>query len=256
MNRRKPPLAKLLFLFVFTFGPVLELVGQTPAERREEMKEWINLQKIISEESSGWKVEKAVVEDMIRVLEMEKNDLEERIEAGKSAVTTADTKRTELESERDLLRSATESLSEALPGIEASVRTLYASFPDPLKDTVAQLHNRIPVPGTPTRLSLAERLQSVVGILSQADKFNSVVTEVSENRTVGGGNVIVETLYFGLGGAIYSDAAGTTAGILYPTADGWESKETPEHTDAILAAMAVYQNTAEASFVELPVSIK
>lgn len=256
MNRRKSNKSGLLLSSVVALIFSLNLAAQSPAERRDEMKEWINIQKILSEERSEWKVEKAVVEDMVRVLEQENDDLSERIELGKSAVSTADTKRIELEAARDELRAATGSLETALPALEASVKVLYEKFPEPLKDTVSPLYNRLPVAGASTRQSLSERLQTVVGILSQADKFNSVITDVSENRDLDSGSVIVQTIYFGLGGAIYADPAGETAGILVPTPSGWESRETPEHADAILAALDVYASLSEAAFVELPVSIQ
>ena len=134
--------------------------------------------------------------------------------------------------------------------------SLCERFPVPLRETVSPLYNRLPKPGASTRQSLSERLQTVVGILSQADKFNSVITDQSENRELPSGSVIVQTIYFGLGGAIYADPAGETAGILVPTPAGWECRETPEHTDAILAALDVYASLSEAAFVELPVSIQ
>lgn len=256
MKRQKPHRIVLPLFAYLTLFCVLGAQAQTPAERRDEMKEWVHIQKILSSERTEWKVEKAVVEDMLRVLAQEKADLEERIEVGQSVVSTADRKRSELETARDELRAATGALEKALPAIEASVKALVDRFPEPLQQVVSPLYNRLPELGASTRLSLSERLQTVVGILSQADKFNSVITDTSENRTIASGSVIVQTLYFGLGGAIYADPGGETAGVLLPTASGWESKEMPEHAEAIVAALEVYASLSEAAFVELPVSLK
>ena len=66
-------------------------------------------------------------------------------------------------------------------------------------------------------------MQNVVGILSQADKFNTTLTATSESREIEGGKVVeVRTLYWGLATAYYVDASGEYAGIGYTGPDGWE----------------------------------
>lgn len=234
----------------------LSLTGQDPDAARAEITEWIGIQKTLSKERAEWSVEQAVIEDMIRVLEQEQEDLQSRIELGREAVSAADEERAELEDERESLRAATGTVESLLPAIEESIRGLHDRFPPPLQDTVAQLYNRLRDPAATEQLSLSQRLMAIVGILSQADKFNSVVTEVSENRTIGGQNVIVRILYFGTGGAIYADPEGAVAGFLYPTADGWVEEQTPDQAGAILAAMDVYANRSEAEFVNIPVNLQ
>lgn len=243
------------FLILIAIG-VKSVIAETPDELRAIFKEWVAVKKITSEEASEWKVEKAVIADMLKVLEQEEVDLTERIEENESFLSTADEKRTNLEDQRGALLQASSTLEESLPGLESQVRALYARFPEPLQQTVQPLYNRIPTEEEPGNLPSSQRLQSIVGILSQADKFNSGVTVITELRESDGATVEVKTLYFGLGGAIYADASGASAGYGVPNAEGWEWIESEENRADIVNAIEVYQGINEAGFTPVPVQIK
>ena len=234
---------------------VKSLNGQTPEEVRSALKEWVDVKKITSEEASEWKVEKAVIEDMLQVLEQEEVDLKQKIEDSQSFLSTADEKRSTLEDERAELVTASGELTEFLDHLEQSVKTLYAKFPEPLQETLEPLYSRIPGDDDAKKPALALRLQSVIGILSQADKFNSNLSLEIEIRQIEGSTVEVKTLYFGLAGAVYAEANGGSGGYGLPAADGWTWIDAPEDLSGIIETIQVYEGSKEATFTNIPVKL-
>lgn len=225
-------------------------------EARSSVSEWVEVEKLISEESSDWEAEKEIIADMISLLKREQASLVERIELAKSATSEADKKRASLLTERDEFIAAMDHLGSYITKLEAKIVELHSKFPPPLQEEVSVSFNRIPAEGTESRLSVSQRLQTLVVVLSQADKFNGGVQVVSKIQELESGPTEVDILYFGLGGAFFQDKTGSYAGVGYPGASEWEWKETPEQADAISDLFAVYQGSTEAKFVNLPVTIK
>jgi hypothetical protein len=97
---------------------------------------------------------------------------------------------------------------------------------------------------------------NVLGVLSQADKWNSTASFVAETRAVGDQKLQVRTLYWGLGQAFYVDAQGRVAGVGRPGPDGWEFSDDTELADQTRRLLDIYQGNVDLiEFVELPVEI-
>ncbi|MDP4880188.1 MAG: DUF3450 domain-containing protein, partial [Opitutales bacterium] len=126
-------------------------------------------------------------------------------------------------------------------------------LPAPLVNKIKPLIRRLPDDPANTELSLGERVQNIVGILSQADKFNTTITMTSESRTIDGGKTIeVRTLYWGLAAAYYVDASGEYAGIGKPSKDGWEWPQIKDAGPQIKKLLDVYEGSEDIQFVEVP----
>lgn len=225
-------------------------------EARSAVSEWVAVEKLISEERSDWNAEREIVADMIALLKQEKESLVERIKLAEAATSEADVKRSALTEQREEFIEAMDFLGGHVSKLEQKITELHGKFPPPLQEEVSISFNRIPEAGVESRLSISQRLQTIVVVLSQADKFNGGVQVVSKIQELDSGPAEVEILYFGLGGAFFQDKTGKYTGVGYPGSDGWEWKETPESADAISDLFSVYQGTTEAKFVRLPVSIK
>lgn len=235
---------------VFCFGaPDLD-------EARNLVSEWVGVEKLISEERTSWAAEKEIVADMISLLKQEKETLQERIELAKAATSDADEKRSSLIEEREEYIEAMDFLGEKITDIESKIVSLHSKFPPPLQEEVSVSFNRIPKSGEKSRLSVSQRLQTIVVVLSQADKFNGGVQLVSKIQELKSGPAEVDILYFGLGGAFFQDKSGKFAGVGYPGETEWVWEETPEAAAQIVDLFAVYQGTKQAEFVGLPVTIK
>lgn len=249
---RLPP----LLLLAATLGAPLLPAQDAATETRETFREWLRTEKQISQEQSAWKAEKEILADRIALLETEKEALEERIASAEERMSQAEGKRSDLTAERESALAAMASIRESLPQLEARAKALAATFPPPLREEISKLIQRIPENPENTRLSSAERLQAVIGILSQADKFNSGVSVVAEIRDIGGRQAEVRTVYFGLGGAYFSDDAGSYAGVGIPVADGWEWEVVEGLGPAVTRLLGVYDGGREASFTDLPVHLR
>jgi hypothetical protein len=103
----------------------------------------------------------------------------------------------------------------------------------------------------------AERIQVIVGILNELDKFNNAVNVFSEKRkNPKGEEVSVQTLYVGLGAAYFVNDTADFAGVGSPGANGWEWTVRPELASAVQEAVKMYRNERTAHFVPLPVTIR
>jgi hypothetical protein len=119
------------------------------------------------------------------------------------------------------------------------------------------LLKRIPSDSAAAKAGPVERMQNVVGILSEVDKFNGAISVVSEiRRNPAGAEVQVETLYIGLGHAFFVDKTGDYAGVGVPAADGWQWTPRSELAGRIQKTIAIYNNSLPAAFVSLPVAIQ
>jgi len=231
------------------------LGGKDISDTREALKEWVRIESQISSEVSRWNVEKEILLDQIALLEEEKERLTARIEEARTGLGEVTQRRAALTEERDRIKAVTEGMQEPLVLLEERVRVIYQQFPEPLREETSRLYGRIPEDPGKTSLSVAQRLQAVVGLLNFADKFNTGVQREVEIRSIDGRQMEVETLYFGLAGAFFSDAGGRHAGIGMPGTDGWTWTETPDHADSIARLIAVYNGTREAEFNLVPVEI-
>lgn len=225
-------------------------------EARSLVGEWVAVEKLISQERSDWGAEREIIADMIALLKQEKQTLTERIDLAKAAFSEADVKRSALVAEREEYIEAMTFLGAQVAKLEIRISELHKKFPPPLQEEVSVSYNRIPKPGVDSRLSVSQRLQTIVVLLSQADKFNGGVQVVSKIQDLASGPAEVDILYFGLGGAFFRDKTGQYAGVGYPGTEEWEWKETPESSAAIGDLFDIYQGTAEAEFIRLPVVIK
>jgi len=194
---------------------------------------------------------------MLELLQREKALLEERLDEYESMASGADTERKELVERNEALQAVSQAMRDALPALEKRALALTKSFPEPLTKEITPLINRIPTDPGSAKISPSQRLQSVVGILSQAEKFNSGVSLITEIKTLDDGKTTeVETLYFGLAGAVFSDIPGSYAGVGIPGPEGWQWESRPETSKQVRQLIDIYQNTREATFTEIPVTIR
>ena len=218
---------------------------------------WVTLQESIASEKSDWVLEKEYLQEEIRLLKEEIEALTEKHGrlTNETATIEADLKKIEIQN--DDLEAAAKLVEGRLPEFEKGVRDLNANLPPSLQSTVEMLVNRLPEEGATTQAGASERLQVVVGILSQVDKANgqmSVVTEVKPNSA--GEQVQVRVLYLGLAAAWFVSQDGKFAGYGRPAGGGWEWTEDDALAATITRAIAIHDNTEVASYVELPVSYK
>ena len=227
------------------------------SDTRAVLDKWVETRQIISEERANWRTEKSILGDTVALLKNELERLDASLTDLESSATAADEERVNLTEEKDTLNAASSVITDKLAALETALKRIVNSLPEPLVSKLKPLIRRLPEDPTNTKLSLGERVQNIVGILSQTDKFNTTVTMTSESREIEGGKIVeVRTLYWGLANAYYVDQSGTYAGLGYPTAEGWEWPKVEGTGPEIKRLLDVYEGSEEIQFVTVPAKIK
>ena len=235
----------------------LHLTAQTDLDStRDVLDQWMQTKQITSKEQSDWKLEKSILADTLKLLTSEQTRLAVSLEELKSSATAADEDRSKLTAEKESIAEASAVVEGSINELETQIKRIVKTLPTPLVDKIKPLIRRLPDDSNNTKLSIGQRVQNIVGILSQADKFNTTITQASESRAIDGGKVIeVRTLYWGLSMAYYVDAAGEYAGIGFPGDDGWEWPRIEGAGSQIKQLLDVYEGSEEIQFVEVPARI-
>ena len=247
----------LLGLALGVSATTLQLNAQTNLEStRDVLDQWVQTKQITSKEKSDWRLEQSILADTQKLLSSELKRLDTSLEDLKGSATAADEDRTKLTAEKEAITAASAVVEASIGSLETQMKTIVKTLPEPLVERIKPLIRRLPEDPVNTQLSLGERVQNIVGILSQADKFNTTITQTSESREIDGGKVIeVRTLYWGLAMAYYVDAAGAYAGIGFPGKDGWEWPRIEGAGPQIKQLLDVYEGSEEIQFVEVPARI-
>ncbi|MGF1449904.1 MAG: DUF3450 family protein [Opitutales bacterium] len=250
----------LSLLFCALMPTWLSAQAVSPVDRsRDILKEWVQAKKLISEEASEWAEQRETLESILSLLQTEKAGLKSQIAEAQEGASEADAQRSGLVERREEQKALIAAVEARTIEFERRMLALEKRFPPPLREseTMQRLVLRIPTDPEKVTLSVPERLQTLIGILDQVDKFNLLVTTVRKVQPLPSGEEAeVTAIYFGLGGGYFVDAAGTYAGVLRPGPDGWEAREVDGIADSVLNAIAQIERTATASFVELPVSFE
>jgi hypothetical protein len=229
---------------------------------RDLVSEWNTLRRAIIEEESDWKMELNYLNENLDLLNRQIASIEAKLEETAGVGVETGLEMDALDSQLAQFKSAEAILLERVEALELSVSKSAEKFPEPLAEMVEPLLRRIPELASgeavesrsESRIPLGQRLQNVVGIISLAQKFNTSLTYRGELREMGGEQIQVWTLYWGLAASYSTDKQATSALIGYPTPDGWKYDERPELAADVAKLLSVYDGQEEPVFVPLPMS--
>ena len=251
-----------LFLSLFT-GVITAQDATTPATTeskldpvatRELIGQWVTTERLLTEEKTGWRVEKAHLQELLDLYQKEFKLLDEEIsKAGTSAGLVDDRQQTlkkEIKEYRDGQRILADAMARLLPRIQAILKRL----PQPLLDEISADAD---VLNSPQALEKPrDVLKSTLSVLAASGRFNRSVHVVEETRQSSEGKkMTVDVVYLGLARAFYTSGSGDTAGVGTPARDGWKWQSTPEIADEIRKAIAVYHKESPPQLLKLPISL-
>lgn len=224
---------------------------------REKIQKWVETRQVISKESSDWKVQKESLLSTRELLQQELEGLDSSLADLEGNESAADTKRAELTEEKQNLSAATDSVKAKIADLEIQVKELVKLFPENFVTLIDPILRRIPEdPYKPGKATVATRLPNIVGVVQQAAKYNDTLHFYNETVEVGGKEIQVDVIYWGLAVAYFVDTANTYAGYKYPTKGGWKTQEMNEVAPQIRKLVDIYQGkTTAIEFVEVPVAI-
>lgn len=249
----------LPIVLVVLLGCLTAIAAETPVlnQTRSTLEQWVQTRQLISKTRSDWQADQETLEQTVALYERELKSIDEAM----AKVSTNHTQvAREMQEATALQRLADETLAGArnfATELEARVKQLAPQLPVPLQDILKPLLARLPAdPGT-TKMLAAERLQVLVGVLNELDKFNNAVNLFNEKRrNPQGDEVAVQTVYIGLGAAYFVNEAGDFAGMGSPGATGWEWAIKPEIAGTVQEVVKIYRNERTARFVTLPVAVR
>lgn len=237
--------------------PLFTHAANSLAETRSQLKEWVETKQITSQEKADWRTEEAILTDTETLLSSELERVSSALDELQNTATAADEDRSKLSAKKEQLSTATNVVVSQISTLETEMKAIIPTLPPPLVNKIKPLIRRLPDDPQNTQLSLGERVQNIVGILSQAGKFNTTITATSESREIENGKTVeVRTLYWGLSQAYYVDASAQYAGIGYPTPTGWEWPRIDGAGIDIKRLLDVYEGGEAIQFVDVPARIK
>lgn len=226
-------------------------------QTRSTLEQWVQTRQLISKTRSDWQSDKESIEQTIALYERELKSVEEqmsKVSTNNSQVTKEMTEATALQK----ISNETLDVSRAFAtDFEARVKKLVPQLPSPLQDILKPLLARLPADPANTKMLAAERVQVLVGVLGELDKFNNGVNLFNEKRkNPKGEEVAVQTIYIGLGAAYFVNEAGDFAGSGTSGAGGWEWSVKPEIATAVQEVVKIYRSERTARFVTLPAAVR
>lgn len=217
---------------------------------------WVELRGQIAKERAQLAERKAFLADRIELIRGQIEDTRVATVARREEVDKSKTKREELESENETLKTASASLQELIGPLEARTKELLKRMPAPLVEQVRELSQNIPDDPADTNLSLSKRFGQVVGVLNFIDKFNTDVHVTTETREIMAGTTAqVTALYLGISGAYYVNSAGDRAGRGYSSDEGFVWTPVNDAAAEIQQAVKVL-NGELPQFVQVPIEIR
>lgn len=226
-------------------------------DARTTLEKWVETRQLIAKTKADWQADKEMLAQTAELFEREIKSIEEQRSKLSTDTSQVDKERAETEASLKGARESLESVQQFAVQFEGQLTQLATRLPAPLQESLKPLLNRLPSDPANTRMTAAERLQVIIGILNEIDKFNYAVNIFNERRTNGKGEeVAVDTVYVGLGAGYFVNSTGDLAGVGAPGAKGWEWTLQPELAASVQEVIRIYRNERSARFVPLPVTIR
>jgi len=227
------------------------------AETRNTLEKWVETRQLVSKTKTDWQADKETLEQTIKLFDRELKAVEEQMSKVSTNNVQVEKERLEAEGLQKASSDALNRAKEFATGCEAGIKKLVPQLPVPLQDILKKDLARLPADPANTRMLAAERVQTLVGILNEIDKFNNALNVFSERRkNANGEEVAVQTVYVGLGAGYFVNDSGDFAGTGAPGANGWEWTLKPEVAPTVKEVLKIYRNERTAQFVTLPVAIR
>jgi septal ring factor EnvC (AmiA/AmiB activator) len=224
---------------------------------RSSLEQWVETRQLISKTRSDWQTDKESLEQTVQLYERELKSIEEQMSKVSTNDTQVDKERGQAEASLKTSNEGLDRAREFAATFEGKVSKVVPQLPAPLQETLKPLLARLPADPANTKMAVTERVQVLVGILNEMDKFNNAVNLFSEKRKNDQGEeVAVETVYVGLGAAYFVNDADNFAGLGTPGPNGWEWTTKAELASAVREVVRIYRNERAARFVALPATIR
>ena len=227
-------------------------------EARQHLEKWLETQRLVSKEEQDWRVGKELVQERIDLIRRESDALTEKIAQTKKDSADAAAKVAELKAQNEALKGGMKPLQQDLKQLELRTLAVLPWTPEPVRQRVAPLSQRIPANPAESKLTLSERYQNIIGTLNELNKAARELSVSGEVRKLADGRQVEATVfYIGLSQAYYVNEKSGVAGLgkLGPLGT-WEWEERNSLVAPVSQVLGIYRSEKPAAYVALPVSVK
>ncbi len=225
-------------------------------ETRQLIQEWVETERILSEEKSKWDSDRAMLLELLASLKAESKALDEQLEKSDAEMAAVSKERADLNERKEQAKRTVKLMKEKIEELEETAKSLLTAFPSPLKDRVSQFSDALQDQERLADLSLLKRLENAVTILQEANRFHHSINLERQRLKIDGKTREFHVLYYGFAAAYFVNESATKAGFGKPGSEGWQWQLDNELADEIRKAVAIRNKKAIASFVELPLPRK
>jgi hypothetical protein len=226
------------------------------SEARSAVSQWVEVEKTISDETLAWEEKKQLLERMAAVAEAEIAMIKDQLKEIKDTADMGKARRAELVKQEGVNAGLSAKIKVSLLKLEPQLRTLLPRIPKPLAEKLRPLMERLPKNPEESSIDISARMQSVIGIITEIQRFDRLVTTGEELLTFPSGKTReIYTIHFGLGASYFVTSDGTAGGIGVNTAESWAWESKQELAASIKSAISLANgNFMEPGFLYLPVT--
>jgi len=254
-----------LILFSLFSQPLCAQESKTESNKslRAAIQKWVAVMKETQTVQKDWREQKQVLLDSRDSLTSELVQVEREIAEADERRKTLDQASEDKLARKAKFDAGREAFRASLDALDAKVSAVIPILPaelaknGKLEKAIAD-HQKFVATKDKDTLGLNSRLTAMLTILTEAEKFNQIVSTF-DGKTVQAGEqrVLLDGAYFGLASGFAANEAGTSAFKLTPSANGWSEEEI---TDAAVIAevrelIDVANGSGETRLVTLPLEI-
>jgi hypothetical protein len=251
---------------VFATFPVLAQQPATPAaspdQLRQSVREWIETMREIQKEEDSWEKDREVLQAYKEGLQKEIETLREQIARAKTERDGAEKEDLDKIARRDSYEKAKDALATSVREMEQSLIARLPLFPAPLlaEPKVAQMVDEVKkdaqLSGDQAKEGVAKRLNNVLNLISEAEKFQTTVVLRDElHKAPDGREFNMKVVYFGLANAYAVNEGGDFALVGTAGPSGWTFTERNDLAPKIKQLVGVTTGDLDAAFVTLPIDL-
>lgn len=260
---RPLPLIIALLSGLLTHAPAQEEGSSQTSKLKNSVREWIETMREIQREEDSWDQDQQLLNDQREALRTEIDQLTKQVEEAKVRKESVAQESLDQVKKRDALVEAKELMETEVRELEESIVGKLAAFPpalaeDPrVKELMAQVRKDVTLQGDEAKTGLTKRLNNVLNLLAEAEKWQQTVHLKPELHTTADGKKLnMNVVYFGLAIAYAVDEEGVYGMVGMPTDEGWKFEESNELAPVILEMVNVLNGDADAKFINLPINLK
>ena len=255
------------FLFLLV-GVPLPLLAQDDGnaandQLRTGVQKWIAVMKATQETQREWKEQKQILLDSKASLQAENAQMEQEILAAFARLGTTDEASQKKLAEKKSYDNGREALRDGLNDLDEKISAIIPLLPKELAsqnklEKAIVDHKNYVIRQDKEKISLNGRLTAMLTILTEAEKFNQIVTPFSgRSADAGGQKVLLDGIYFGLAMGFAANESGTVAIHLKPGPEGWVETEItdPEAVTQVRDLINVGNASGDIRLVSLPLEI-